>query len=226
VRNTCWLLLLISFNALGTSITIADSMILSPFEGMHACLYTGVAAAQCTSEAASTYATAQSNAENGLVSATVSGGAFGLATMASARASAYYSQDFLFTQGSGNGVLQYVVELSGSNGTDVLFNGNLYQMQPNGRPVVHEFTRTFTYGQPFSISLFLDLYRSWLGYYGESGSVSALAQLTSVEVLGGSSKRLTAAAIAPVPEPSTAVLWATALVLIFVGCMHRRRPQR
>jgi hypothetical protein len=219
------LLLFFAINALATAITTSTSLAMSPIGGMLTCGHTGSATVRCTSGSQSNYAMAQATAADGSVYATVSGSAFGLATMASARASAYLSQDFLFTQGSGSGLLLYVITLSGSNGGDVLFNGGLYQMLPNGRPARYGFTRSFTYGQPVTISLALDVCGSWVGYNGESGSISALAQLDSVQVLGGSSQRV-ATATESIPEPSTAVLWFGAFLLIAAGGMHRKRKQR
>jgi hypothetical protein len=225
VRTTCCLLLL-SLGASATTITNVSSMMMSPVDGVHTCLTGGLASANCISTDSEGYASAEATATDGAVGAWVRGGAFGAARMASAYASAYSSQDYLFTEGSGSGLLSYVVALSGSNVADVHFNGNLYQLSPNGRPTSYEFIQEFTYGQPVTVLMTLILYGSWLGSVGECGSVHAFAQLESIQVLGNNSQRSFAMAVQAVPEPSTAILWICALVLILAGGLQRRRQRR
>jgi hypothetical protein len=166
-----------------------------------------------------TAANAVAMAHAGFVSVELQGGARWPGTSAAASSRASNSENYLFTNGIGTGILNYSVALMGfANGNPavssaVLFNGASYSVLPNAAPTYYSFSQNFTYGQAFVLTLTVEMNSNWIGSLGDGGSRFASARLISVDVVNP----IPPAAAADVPEPSTAIMWMSGALLVAVG---------
>ena len=206
-------------------------MIVTPFSGPSNCGNSGNSRITCSSSDPQGFTSANSiaNASAGFVSVELNGGATLYGSFAAATSRASNSGSYLFTDGSGTGTLNYSVALSGfANGNpfepaSVLFNGSSYSVLPYATPTYYSFTRNFTYGQPFLLTLSLEMFSNWDGSRGDGSSRFASARLASMNVVDNFA--VGGAASSAVPEPGTATMWIGGALLILVG-MRKKPKQR
>jgi hypothetical protein len=225
VRSLLLCALLSASSAWATSITNTNSFIFTPSGGYRTC----VNPVECAIADPNGYAIANAAASSrpGYVAASLSGGSTVYGSYASAYATATSAESYLLTGGSGSGVLRYTVALTGAstgNPADpavVLFNGASYFAPASGAPALYSFTQAFFYGEPFLLTLSIEVRGSWNGSASESGSKFAIAELKGIEVVD----LLPASAIAPAPEPSTAMMWIGGVLLILAGSRFGRKQR-
>lgn len=219
-----------------TSITQISTLTVTPWNGFMNCSNSGAGSASCSSADPSGFAAANARAiaSQGYVRVELNGGANLYGSTASASSRASNAETYLFTSGSGSGTLRYSVALTGfASGNpfepaSVLFNGTSYSVLPNAAPTYYSFTQGFTYGQPFLLTLSVEMASSWDGSRGDGGSRFASAQLVGTQVMGDGGM---SAAVGPgaggseVPEPTTAMMWLGGVVLILFG-LRRMGEQR
>ncbi len=210
-----------------TTITQTSTLAVTPISGPIVC--NGTSNCSSADPQGFTAANATATARPGYVSVELNGGATLYGAFASASSRASNSETYLFTNGTGAGTFIYSVVLMGfargnpAESAAVLFNGQSYSVLPNAAPTYYSFTQSFTYGQPFLLTLSVEMASNWDGARADSGSRFASAQLAGVQVLdpfsiGG------AAVVSDVPEPTTAMMWIGGALLILFGI--RRKPKR
>lgn len=213
------------------------------------CTQNGTSAAGCTaSVGTSVSGTTQATAGYGSVTASIQGGAYAYGGSVSVTSSATFTDTLTIFGGSGTGTLT-LNEFLTTMGTGTLQTS----LNSGAQPVT--VSLIFAYGVPFTISLTAQASNSFLGAYGDAGSLSVTRGLSSLSVSDATGKAVSgltwsdtsgygytfasgtvqqpaamplrsANNVLSTPEPSTWVLGVLGLALLVLSRVEFRRDPR
>lgn len=185
--------------------------------------------AECTMAAGQAISvTASATAGHGAVSAFIEGGAYQYAGGASATAIAMFSDSLTFWGGTGAGVVT-ITESVMNFGTGSLQMG---AADPHARKV--QITQAFSYGTPFTLTLLAVSSSSFIGSYGDGGSLLVSRVVESLRTSGvgisytskGGYAYNTVGSLAFIatPEPGTWVMGLLGIGLVVLAKIRWARP--
>lgn len=199
------------------------------------------AVASCTaslsSNGNSAWTSVSASSSYGALSVSASGQAFGRGAHSIAQASAAFS-DMVLIHGAGAGLFEYTVALTGMGAGNyaslgaVSLNGR--GLRPGPSPQFETFIIPITFEVPFELALSLRLGNaSWIGSFGDAGSVSARAAVSSVRIYDSDGRLLSGYSYRTDslhdygfdglanPEPGTLILVGAGMILV---ARLRRKP--
>ena len=199
----------------GTITTTSSAQAFGPGGISDSCDTSLPGSSSCTAAVGRTAAAlSESVAGNGFVSAYIQGGAVWIGSNAFASSWASVTQTYMPIGGTGVGVAT-IWESELRYGT-----GSLSSFAPEPRPVSVQISESFVYGQPFTLTLSAFASSSFIGAYGDGGSLLVEKRLESISfagipgLLAPQTSIGTSVGINSAPEPATWVLGLIGLGLI------------